>query len=54
MKKALKVLSLLFSVMLLCVGVVGCEQSENIDENIQKELTIKTLCKQFNISKNKL
>ena len=34
-KNWIKVLSLLFSVMLLCVGVVGCEQSENIDENIQ-------------------
>ena len=34
-KKWIKVLSLLFSVMLLCVGVVGCEQSENIDENIK-------------------
>lgn len=31
-KKWIKVLSLLFSVMLLCVGVVGCEQSD--EENL--------------------
>jgi hypothetical protein len=32
MKKALKVLSVLLAVMLLCVGVVGCEQNDNTNE----------------------